>query len=378
MLNQRKNVSGMKIARLMYILHTNKGLKIPEKLTGLIPGGEWIRAMSDLGPGGAGVDLSLVDKLLAEGGKLGDGNVKEGVIIMQQLVDETMREDLKMPLDRRLMIYRLLDNMTAMANGDTEIIDMSDPGEIQKLPKFDTGFTPFDVILGGFYQAIVLILAPPGTGKTSILISMMEALRNNNYPGELMYVENEIPPAMMKGRLYDVFNRTNFVKGDQMICGPWSASSILEYVKENPDPDRIIFFDSPDVMVGQTSGEGKRFYLENEFLKLIEIKRKSKLIVASSWPNRKNTQVQHQYDVSEAVAKSWYSDAIIGMNPAGGLLQLLSLKNRFGPSNTELTFDYNYVDMTWDAETITQEAEFWEAVAEANEDGSQNGAVPHD
>jgi GTPase SAR1 family protein len=363
---------GRLLSRFLYILHTNQELRVPKELIRYIPGGQWVQQVGEYGAGATDVNISMVEALLAEGEKLGPGDSKEGVIILQKMVDMTLRNETKLTTNQRLKVYRMLEGLRAIMSEQTVEIDLSDPGEIEEIPKFDTGFQPFDAVTGGFYQGIFLLMGPPGSGKTSLMIALMETLRKNDYEGSLLFLENEIPASMMKGRFSHVFRRTKFKKGDKLICGPWNAHHILAWVKDNPDPNRVILFDGPDVIIGGDASQGTKAFIADEYITMIEMKSYCKAIIASGWPNRKSNQVAHFNDVGDAVEKARYADCIIGINPmANNTLQLLGLKNRFGPPNLDLTFGFDYGTLVWQPGSVTLEADFWAALTEEQEQETQ-------
>ena len=62
-------------------------------------------------------------------------------------------------------------------------------------------------------------------------------------------------------RLLPARERIDFRLGkDILMCGTFTIDEIIEKIRADPDPDRVIFIDSPDVMAGGT-GEDKRFAL---------------------------------------------------------------------------------------------------------------------
>jgi hypothetical protein len=54
--------------------------------------------------------------------------------------------------------------------------------------------------------------------------------------------------------------------------------------------------------------------------------------------------------VAESWAKAWYADMIVGIQPAPAQqLRFRVLKNRFGPRDNQITFNFNLEDLTWDS-----------------------------
>ncbi len=358
---------GMQIARLTYLL-TEYKINIPRTLVRYLPGGEWLSDLTLKGPGSVGMQMEGLATLIQRGSQLGEGSVAEVISIVQQLVDENITHlGNSIPLNTKLKLYTTLERFSATGEGDTEIFDLSIPSDIDPISKFDTGFEPFDLVSGGFYQGIIVLMGPPGSGKTSLMLTMMAVLRMlKQHEGSLLYVENEIPTNPMRGRMKPVTDRCEFISGDQLICGPWSAENILEYVKDHPDPNRVIFYDSPDVLSNRNGSE-KRFLLEAQYETLIEIKKVARAVFVSSWPNRKQRVVTHMYDVAECLAKAWYADMMIGINPNPLLptsLSLIVLKNRFGPITNNVSFSYQYDVLDWVRSSVKSEVDTWSRPSE--------------
>lgn len=336
-----------RLARLVYLL-VNHPMSIPNPVVKYLPGGEWIQALSQRGAGSTKVDLDALSRLIELGEKWGPGSKAEAIDLIKVMVDEQLMVTTDINIDERSRIYQTLERLGIGALEETEIINLGDDsGEVLPIPKFDSGLTPLDNISGGFYQGIILLMGAPGTGKTSLMLTWMAMFRKLGWPGSLLYVENEIPPRMMKARSSVLKQTVKFGPNDKLICGPWTAQDVLDYVTRFPDPNRIIFFDSPDVGLGGGVNVEKRMHLESEYLKLISVKTRSGMVVASSWPNRSQRVITHMYQVSESVSKVWYADMVIGINPDINGLHAIILKNRFGPSGAQVNFAYNLGDLTW-------------------------------
>jgi predicted ATP-dependent serine protease len=256
-------------------------------------------------------------------------------------------------LTRQIAMYSASEEVELIRD---EVIDLDNDSEFELdnvIPKWETGFTPMDAITGGHYQSITMLIGRPGHGKTSLMLSILESMVISNVASSVWFVELEIPGELMRYRIKPIRERTNFRKGkDLLLCGNHTIESIQEMVKENPDPGRVIFIDSPDVMASG-AGEQKRHVLEEIYLKLIQLKWDTQALIVSSWPRRRDRTISLE-SAAEAWAKAWYSDIIIGLAKLGqtrsGMnnVRLNIVKNRFGPSEQETTFQYNYNDLSWD------------------------------
>lgn len=337
-------------ARLVYLL-SKHSLAIPRPVLKYLPGGEWLSQLQNgLGSAATMLDVPLaqLNQIYKQGESLGPGSDAEARDIIADLVDaEVQRKDLD--LDVRVRIYAELERFLTKTElvEETEV-DLSLAEIPDSIPKFQTGFEPLDMVLGGMYQGLVILMARPGTGKTSVMLSIMEAAVCSGIP--TVFVESEISQQMMLGRMRFMLKRTAFTPRDRLICGGWSAREVLDYVREFPNPDRIVFFDGPDV-VGGSSADDRRFVLERAYQDLVRVKQLSRAVIVSSQPRRNDGRLSIT-STAESWAKAWYADAIVGIEAIHGLdtrLRLRTIKNRFGPSEQQVTFKYNLMDLSWES-----------------------------
>ena len=77
-----------------------------------------------------------------------------------------------------------------------------------------------------------------------------------------------------------------------------------------------------------------------------------KAVIVCSWPRRKDATISLD-SAAEAWAKAWYSDIILGITKLGQTrggnhrVKLNVVKNRFGQSDTDTIFEYNYQTLKW-------------------------------
>lgn len=302
-----------------------------------------------------GIPQAQVNELYQEGGSLDPGSAAEFRSLATQVIagELDLRRDeftLSEYLDRMAILngYLTAGDQSLVANEDIPLDIVTDIG---RLPKWESGFSPLDTILGGCYQGILTLIAKSGSGKTSLMLSLMEAIRSTSKSAELWFYETEIPSTLMLYRMKDIRERVQFTSRDRLICGDVTSDEIVRRVKSDPNPNRVIFVDSPDVMSGG-SGEGKRFAIEKIYRDLVTVKEHSALVVVASQARRKDRGITLE-SVAEAWVKVHYSDMVIGMTKLGRIVQGLSQvklsvpKNRFGMADQEITFGYNYANLEW-------------------------------
>ena len=329
----------MEIARLVY-LATHYKVQVPRKFWPYV--GEWTgklylglsAALPDLG-----APLEHLQMLYEQGEQMGPGTEEECRLLIADMIHREVSER-ELSLHDTLVIYNEVEGFVRRGDLLEESeVDLSTVQEtdLVDIPKWDSGFTPLDMALGGMYQGLLMIMARPGVGKTSMTLSIAEGLVTQGIP--IVYIENEIPESLMLPRMKPIFQRTKFKKNDRLICASWSSKEVLEFVRDNPDPERVVIYDSPDVMTG---GDDKRLQLEKAYQDMVKVKMLSKAVIVTSQPRRRDDELRIT-SAAESWAKAWYADAMVGLQSAPqSRLRIRVLKNRFGPNSNEVLFGYDY------------------------------------
>lgn len=332
-----------------------------KRLTKLLPQGDLISEAAQSGLGGLSAQYDISSEQLSalyqEGSTNGPGSPAEFRMIVAQYLTselEARRDELVLSewLDRLAEVNAYLQNNGQGLVASSEVaLDTTD--EEEEIPKFRSGFAPLDDVLGGLYQGILTLMAKSGHGKTSFMLTLMEALRKSNAASEIWFFETEIPARLMMYRMRSARRRVKFGHKDLLICGATTSADILRRVVEKPNPERVIFVDSPDVMAGGL-GESKRFGIEAIYRDLVAVKERSKLVVVASQVRRRDRLNLSMESVAEAWTKVHYSDMLIGASKLGRIVRNLQQvrfsvsKNRFGVADQEVTFGYNYADLSWE------------------------------
>jgi len=348
-------------------LASRHGPRIPRVLHRYLPQIDLLSALSTKGVAGAQVELGLEEEQLMEmlesGAENGLGSLEEFKTLAASIVtDELELKRESMPFSKYLNELGLLHAWVTSKDDLVEFAeqDLSEAYDVDStLVKWRSGFAPMDEVLGGCYQGIFTLIARPGDGKTSMFLTIMEEIRKSNSASSIWFFETEIPMKMMMYRMKPILQRTEFLSTDRMICGQTPVDDILERMEEDPDPDRVIIYDSPDVLAAGMDNE-RRFALEEIYRKLVTIKGRCKLVLTASQPRRNDRHLSIT-SVAEAWAKAWYSDVVIGMTRrvgTGGSMRPVSLnvaKNRFGIPDQEISFDYDYAELRWFAAQLQQD-----------------------
>jgi len=371
-------VSNHTSARLLYLAHELRA-PLPASLIKFIPQGEVVNAIASFGIAGveAGMKLSRpqIQELLKAGAKDGKATRDEWKYIISNLVTDSLIEQKDTMKLSEFMAKT--DLLSKYINGGASIIATEEGGfsaDGENIEKWDLGFGPFDSIFEGFYQGLFVILGSTGTGKTSHMLSLVEQLKKNKLCSEVWFFQTEIPRRMFEYRLKPILGRgAKFVKGkDRIFYGQQSLPEIIEMVKANPDPNRVIFHDSPDVLASSAE-EGRRFELESLYRDLVILKALCKAVFVGSQVRRKDKAVKIT-SAAESWAKAWYADGMIGIQKLGfkgtnALMKAVVVKNRFGPAEFEITYEYSMTQLTG---TLTPKSKPRAAGWQDDEDGGDD------
>ena len=328
---------------------------VPRELIRYVPQMEIIRALADHGPEGAAVALGVPRSQIKNLLELGNHRTEppspnEFRLSIAQLVLENDNLQ-QLPLDRRLGLMGTLNqfaNDTDQSMVEEEEVDLGAVKKQAPIEKWQSGFGPLDIVTGGVYQALVILMAKPGTGKTSTMLSMAEGIKRRHPEIRTLFFQEEIPARLIAGRMAPIFERGNpFSDGDRIYAGGHSIEEIESIINKQPDSNQIIFVDSPDAMT-VSKIDARHEALEYIYRRLAKIKQKSRLVVVASQPRRKDA-VLDQASVAESWAKAWFADIIIGLSAVGHKKMKFSLlKNRFGQGGNEVKFTYDLETLHWE------------------------------
>jgi len=338
-------------ARAVY-LAVETGVKIPKKFLRYIVNGDLINQLAWLGLEGAKVyyDIEESDRQL-NSLYLQGKNSSESALDLDPRLSFTNKLALWGHLSKWISSTKL-DDLVMKESGD-----IGSGGEGYEIEKWSTGFAPYDQAMGGelpgagFYQGVHVLMAEPGSGKTSTFLKVMSDLRKTDQSSSLWYFSLETPKAMVQARMNPLLQDTTFIEGqDKIFAGLWTIAEVLELIAEDPNPDRIILYDGPDVLA---QGEGKRHILEDIYRDLVVVKGLCKSVFVSSQPRREREGMSLQ-SLAEAWAKAWFADSVTGIERVADkvgerhFLKITNFKNRFGPSMTSQIYSIDYANFAYE------------------------------
>lgn len=360
------------VPRLLYLASMLK-IPMPRSLAKLIPQGDLINAVALKGLMGTSSEYQIaiehLQGLAKAGAAGGPAHVDEFRTLICSIgldLVETRREDMV-----QTDYLKAMKVITAFSEGEGVMIEHAeaslegDEGG-EDMVKWTSGFEPFDIAIGGHYHSVMTVQGKPGHGKTSVMCAHLAMAKLTGAADEVWFYESEIPLNLMLYKMRHYRKMKVFGAKDRMVCGLITMQEILEQAEADPNPNRIIYIDGPDVMAGGT-GEGKRFAIESIYRDLLRLKNTCKQVVVSSQAKR-GARTLDLESVSEAFAKAQYSDILIGVTRHGVVnsnknlssVNLFVAKNRFGVPDTNYNFNFNYDDLTYEVLDVTPEGRFEE------------------
>lgn len=345
----------------LYYLAAELNIPIPSTLQRLLPQGEVLASVAKMGISGTAVNFQInpnqLISLYNQGKEMGSNQVfpDEYRTLIGYAATITLDQETELDFQEKAAYFKAI---SAFMENKSEALVPTENASLAtatgaEIIKWDSGFTPWDLITGGFYQGIVTVLGRTGHGKTSLMLAMMIEMKRKNPDMEMRFYESEIPMGLMLHKMRHRKDEAGFSEQDRMLTGYLDIQDIATFAKDYPNPKRAIFIDSPDVMAGGI-GEGRRFALADLYRKLMFIKENSGIVVVSSQAKRNVRGILTAESVTEAWEKSHYSDVIIGVekqtvDPTSPWTPVLSniAKNRFGPWGNQVTFDFNYDTLEW-------------------------------
>ena len=272
------------------------------------------------------------------GASYGKGSLDE----LREVLDHLLHTEMTSYQERQNFVGYLGSLANGLFSSNHEITFQEVKGE--NIEKFDSGFKPFDTCLGGLYQGVFCVAGLPGSGKTSVLLSFMNEVARKH---PVWYFQTEIPSSLIQSRINQLSPQS--WKG-KFHAGNYSAASILEKVMKDPDPERIIIYDSPEIKVTTLDD---LVYWEQTMQSLVQIKLHSKAVFVTSQIKQGITWDDLGiYSLSGSASKSRYLDGLLFIANFNNNLLVKSAKNRFGALGSSL-YKYDYSTMSLEDDLLS-------------------------
>ncbi len=363
-----------RLARLIYLSAKLRGRtpEIPRTLRRYVSQIEIIQACR-YGIGGAASSLDIpieeLRKLAKKGKRYGAASAEEfRLLITKEVEGADGLDDLN--LNDRMRVLAMLNAFLSTdddAMVGREEVKLGKVKKIREVQKWESGFEPLDLVTGGLYKGLLTLMAHPGGGKTSTMISLAEMIKRTHPKWNIIFFEQELPQSLMLSRMKPAFERMKFGKRDLLVTGGVSMPEIMERLRDrdrggNNKERRVVFLDSPDTMPG-LAAENRRFELGSIYRECVRIKeqKQTQLVVVASQPNRASKGKLTLASLAESWEKAWLADMVIGIQKTGfKRLRMISLKNRFGVPDQEVAYGYDFETLEFSDSYLEEEEEDWE------------------
>lgn len=240
-------------------------------------------------------------------------------------------------------------NGRASQNGDSEI----DWDQEVTTPMYTkVGFWPIDQIHSdkGVPQGICTVLSQPGVGKSTIGTGMGLEWRRKNI-GSVIMLQTELSPAGMRKKIDGMIHPHDklFRSGiDRIIFGRRQVAQALDTMIDNPDPNRLVLFDSVTGYCGQGDGPDSRTRFAELYDALCQVKNASRLVFAFSHVRRGEDMAHIEMSAGSSAIER-FSDSLIYLSsdqvplPDGRVeIKIESIKNRWDQQQRPFKFLFNY------------------------------------
>ncbi len=349
-------MSNALIARLFYLSCEHRPSLPDDSLMSLL--GSWkevVKGGAQYGLGAAqklpGVSFDQLSGLYEAGIESGSaGDEVEFRSLLAGLIHSKVCESEKHSSLDKIKLAGRLDRWLNGGQGQVSEQSLDWDADIIVPPFTKTGFFPIDRIHGpdGIAQCNGTILSRPGVGKTTIALSTGIAWRRNDI-GAVTMIQTEIPPSMLLMKIKGMNAKGLFRKGtDKLIFGVRNAEMELEHTIQNPDPDRLLLFDSVGGFCGQGDTTTSRERFSHLYTMLVQASAACRVVLAYGHVKR-GVDLADLESAAGSSAVERFSRSLVYLKtdgtsgPTGTVdIRIQSLKNSYGEVVSPFTFGYNY------------------------------------
>ncbi len=321
--------------------------------------GAWsgvIKAAAEYGLGGASQSLAGVSYDQLSG--LYEAGIESGSqpdlqefrsTLAGVLYEKLCASEKKSSLDK-ISLSGKLDRWLNGNDGQVSDSSLDWDAEVDTPPFTNTGFVPFDRIHGpeGIPQSNGTVLSKPGVGKTTMALATGIKWRQKGI-GPVTMIQTEIPPSMLLMKVRAMNAGKVFRKGvDKLVFGVRSAEQELEHIIENPDPDRLLLFDSVSGFCGQGDTPSSRERYGHLYNLLVQAGSANRVVLAFHHVKR-GVDLADLESAAGSSAVERFSRSLIylktdGLASPSGVVDvgIESLKNSYGERVDSFRFGFNY------------------------------------
>lgn len=333
--------------RLLYISSEIKVPTLPKELKHYVPLIDTIEGIQAYGIVGYCADndvpIEQIEALIRKGKQSGtEVSIAEYKKIISQVAYAGIYES-KLQPSHKVKLYAKIDqwsNEQATSLVNKEVSTFSKELEASEDTEFlfTSGIEPLDRLSGIPSNSLTIILAKTGTGKTSFMLSLANALALEY---RIVYVSYEMSSKSVR---YRAKHLSNLEGNAILLTGNTTLSEIEGYATE----DTIIFIDYLALVPSNDTGE-MRHKLTNIASDLLRLSTRCKAVITAHQANRQEKDLSLN-SISEAYAVSWYASLVLGLEKMGtdydmpgyNTVSLQTLKHRYGKADNKVIFPMNY------------------------------------
>lgn len=364
-------------ARLFYLAAELRP-KLPDKqfMNMLGPWGRVITAGAEHGLGGS--TSALPEASFAQISAIYEQGIQSGASPDEQefrsllagTVFDAIAENDRLSALEKMRLYSKLHIWVQGNDNGTEEAVLDWDAEVEVPESTVTGFGPIDKLFGGsLMQELYVLLAQPEQMKSTLCIALARQWKLSGI-GSTVMIQTEMAPSTTLMKIRNMGNEV-YEKGiDRLYFGGRNTEEGLEWLIDNPDPGRLVIFDSITGHCGQGDSAAERQEYSRIVRKLVAVKNASRVVMACSHLKRGVEQA----GINDAAGSSVIERLFGGMaqiekgdvvRPDGLVPMKLSIiKNRWGGHNRPVRFLFNPVT----GETFENDIEVFE----------NNGVTPYD
>lgn len=319
----------LEYSRILYLLD-KYGVSLPQRWRRVVP--SWV-----IDPGT--LQAKFRQELVAAAKELGTGSLDELTTLLASAADQA-----EVNPQEKIKLYE-----TILLLGDGKIIRDETPKSVSQLVEEHTETTQIlktatflDSLYGlsGIPKGLHIIQGKPGSGKTSLLVSLCAQLSRSS---GVVYVETELPIGVFLDlKIRPLLKEERLEPSNFFIAAGSLAEEEVESINWKPDLQyKILVVDSPDLLIG--SGEVREEYA-GIYKRLGKLRDSYDLVFAVSHVRRKDRTIGLE-SMAESWYKAWIADGVISLVTqfigSHGQMSLSLEKNRYGPRGScTISFDF--------------------------------------
>lgn len=345
------------LARLFYLQVETKAPLPNKQLMGLM-GKTWAKALTTANESGIASGAANYEQLVAfysQGAESGIAPTEQEfrALLTDYLLEQLGDKEETLTTKERAVLYGAIARYYEGKQGIIANERVSFATEAPPQSRFLSGFPALDYVAGnGLCTGVVTILAKTGNGKSSLSFAIAKSWAKEQ--GSSVWV---FDPEMGKGMALTRINGMGvdwgaYASVPELFLGYYCIEDVLKQVEEEPDPDRLIIFDSLDAVCGNgMTPESQQLFIRN-YESAIKLLDHCKLVIIT-------TQIKRGSDYTDVEGASGSSiiekrsSLLIGTQkgmllPNGGNeVTFKGLKNRMGPGGLKQCFAFDYATCSY-------------------------------